>query len=456
MPNLTAEEAEKQFSGPSELCHLHNHTLFSILDGCAAPEQYFQSCAERKWPALAITEHGVLSSVPDAYLASKEFNVKFIVGIEFYFNQYERQRLELSERESKISDLKVSNPELAARITRNRHLTVLAKDMRGYENLLNINKEAYERTFYYKPRINLEQLAKYREGLIVLSGCLNGAICHELRSGNFVTNGEIYGAIDYAKRFKEIFGEDFYIELQMPGIEGEVEIFEQLLVLADRFKIKTIISNDSHYMRRDDYILQKIMMAIDQQTTVTDPNLFHVNSDEQFFKTRHELRAKFVQSGFGEIAPIDMFETACNNTLEVADKCQWFKPDIEPKLPKIENANTTLCVLALEGLRKKGLDKDTRKFMIDGKEVTYREQMEIELARIIEKDFASYFLISRSLVQKSQQKGWMVGPARGSAAGSLVCYLLDIVSINNALWGTSFDRFLSPSRGGRMLKVTMT
>jgi DNA polymerase-3 subunit alpha len=197
------------------------------------------------------------------------------------------------------------------------------------------------------------------------------------------------------------------------------------------------------------------MMAIDQDTTIDDPELFVVNSSEQYFKTRYELRATFNLNGYIQIAPIGVFESACNNTLEVADKCESFKPDLSPKLPNIENAEEELVKLALQGLRKKGLDKDKTKYHIDGRDVTYKEQMEIELNRIIEKGFTSYFLITRSLVQCSLKKGYPLGPGRGSASGSLICYLLDISQLDSIKWGLSFDRFQSPARGGYMLDVSL-
>lgn len=453
--NISAAQAELDFPGPSEFVHLHNHTLFSLLDGVAQPAEYFKGCAERKWPAFAITEHGVLNSMPDAYFASKEFGVKYIPGCEFYYNDYELMRQKLAGEGTKIGDLRDKSPDLAERISRNRHLTVICKNMKGYESLLKINQEAWEKGFYYRPRMWFDLLAKHSEGLIVLSGCLNGPVCHELRKSNFSSKDYITGAIDYVKKFKQVFGDDYYIELQMPGIEGDVKVFKQLVAIADKLNIKPVITNDCHYIERRDFELQKVMMAIDQNTVVHDPNLFHVNSDEQYFKTRYELRATFVTRGYEQYVPRSVFEAACNNTLEIADKCQTFAPNMEPKLPKIKDAEKELCRLTLTGLKKFGLDKDTNKYLMDGVEVTYRQQVEIELKRIVEKGFASYFLITRDLIQESLRHGWPLGPARGSAGGSLLCYLLEITSLDPLRWGTSFDRFLSPARGGNMLNVTM-
>jgi DNA polymerase-3 subunit alpha len=298
-------------------------------------------------------------------------------------------------------------------------------------------------------------LAKHREGLIILSGCMNGPVSFEIMQKNF-SGDKFKGAVEYIKKFKSIFGDDYYIELQMPGVDGDKLLFRKLVALADHFKVKVILSNDCHYVSRRDFELQRVMMAVDQNTTIDDPNMFIVNSDEQYLKTRAELRATFHCRGFAEDVPLSVFEDACNNTLEVADKCESFKPNVEPKLPKIENDKKELCRLALKSLKEKSLLNNKKKFIMDGREVTYREQVEIELKRIIEKGFASYFLITRELVMESRRNGWPLGPARGSAGGSLLCYLLGITTIDPLLWsGVSFNRFLSPARGGNMLRITM-
>jgi DNA polymerase-3 subunit alpha len=454
-PKLTAEEAAEKYPGPTELVHLHNHSLFSLLDGVAHPSDYFKACVDRKWPAIAITEHGVLNSVPDAYLAAKEHKIKYITGIEFYYNDFEQKRRQLAAKGVKIGELKQKQPDLASRMTRNRHLTVLAKDAIGYGNLLKINKAAWEFGFYYKPRIWFDLLAKHKEGLIILSGCLNGPICHELRNKNFVSKGYVTGAINYAKMFKNVFGDDYYLELQMPGVEGDLEVFRDLCVLSNNLKIKTTIANDCHYLNRKDFYVQKIMMAIDQATTVDDPNLFHVNSDEQYLKTRAELRATFIERGFDKLVPLSAFELACANTLEISDKCSSFKPNLEPKLPKIENADEKLRKLAYDGLVAKGLDKDETEYIYDERSVTYKKQLEIELRRIIEKGFAAYFLITLSLIKASTDRGYPRGPGRGSVGGSLVSFVLGIHDLDPIKWNLSFNRFMSPARGGYMLNVLM-
>jgi DNA polymerase-3 subunit alpha len=196
------------------------------------------------------------------------------------------------------------------------------------------------------------------------------------------------------------------------------------------------------------------MMAIDQNTTIEDPELFYTKTNEQYLKTRAELWQKYSIDGYSKGFGRELFENSCNNTLEVADKCEPFKPDLGPKLPKSlggKNDDVELARLAYKGLVGKGLDKDERKYQMDGKMVTPREQMLNELKLFKEKDFSSYFLITRNLVKASSIP--YSSPGRGSSAGSLVCFLLGITMINPLLFGLSFSRFLSPSRGGNMLSI---
>ena len=454
--------ADKTYSGSDEFVHLHAHTIFSSLDGVARPEQYFQACVDRKWPAVAITEHGVLSSIPDAFWASQEYGIKFIAGCEIYYNDYELKRQELSAKKVKMGEIKQDNPELETRIRRNRHLTVLAKNEEGYRNLLRLNTYAWQNGFYYKPRIWFDQLAKHKEGLIVLSGCLNGPLSHELRRGNFKTKNGITGAIDYFNKFNDVFGDDYYIEIQMPCITDEatgwkdIEVFNKLVAMAQHKKKKLVVTNDSHYMNRADFQVQKVMMAIDQGLTVDDPELFHVNSDEQFYKTRDDLRETFNKQ-YSDKVDNSTFEKACDNTLEIADKCNTFTFDLETKLPTVDDADKKLATQSLEGLKWRGLHGDKTKYEIDGNEVTAYDQMFIELKRISEKGFSSYFVITKNIVDHARKIYGpnSVGPARGSAGGSLICYILGITDINPLKWKLSFDRMLSPARGGMMLKVSM-
>lgn len=460
------------YTGPTEFVHLHSHTLYSMLDGVASPLQYAEECYKRKYPAMSITEHGHMASVPEAYAAFKQYGIKYIPGCEIYYNDYELERQSMLTKGINVRSIewRKQNPELASRIIRNRHLTVICKNRVGFENLLKLTTQAYETGLFgvsmkQYNRIWFEKLCEYKEGLIILSGCLNGPVNHELRNkqikdrdGNIIREVDkkerLEQAIKYIKKFKEIFKDDYYMELQMPGVEGDIFAFQTSVMLADHFKIKTVLANDSHYMERKDFQVQKIMMAIAQETTIDSPDLFHTNSDEQYFKNRAELFDRFNGNDYSKGMSNAVFESSCNNTLEIADKCLKIEFNTDPKIPIVQNADEELRRMVAERLIALNLHKVDKKFIIDGKEVTYTDQAKLELNRFIEKGFASYFLITKNIIEHGKAQGWPF-TARGSAGGSLVCYLLRITSVDPLAWGLSFDRFLAPSRGGYMLNINM-
>lgn len=441
------------YNGPSDFVHLHCHTHFSPLDGCVTPDQYFEACAQRGWPAIAITEHGNLASVPDNYIASKKHGVKYIPGCEIYYNDYEPLRQQLLAEGKNIGEMGQADQEFKDNIRRNRHITVYAKNNKGLENLIKLTTQAWETGMYYKPRIWFEKLIEYREGLMIASGCLNGPISHQALKGNLKTDDK-RGAIDYVEKFSEAFGEDFFLEVQMPCLEDkkDYKAFAIIMQIAKKRGIKAVLTNDCHYMDRRDSEVQKLMMAIDQNMTLDNPDLFYMNSPEQYLKTRAELYETFKTHEYHKFATDQDFEEICNNTLILANMCDKIQPDISPKVPIIPDAEKKLARRVMAALKKKKLDKCERKFLVDNREVTYYQQAQIELNRLIEKGFASYFLITADIVDFNIANKWPVGP-RGSAGGSLVNYLLGISEIDPLLWGLSYNRFLSPARGGDILNI---
>jgi DNA polymerase-3 subunit alpha len=414
-----------------------------------------------------------MAGLPDAYWAAVELKkktgkkVKFLAGCEIYLNDYHQEFMALkNDKNFKLNAFKEVDPDKAERFRRNRHLVIICKDMTGYKNLITLQRKGFEQGLYGKyPRVWTSLLEKHKEGLIVISGCLNGPICHELRKGaECRERGDKEGhaayykkALKYVQDYREKFGENFYIELQMPGeqIERGKEVFFQLSSIAKKLKIPAVMTGDIHYLHRSDFELQTAMMAIGQNTTIDDPGLFHVDSDEGFFKTRAQFRQTFVENGYAKEDGIAWFEKVCDQTMEIAERCKPFSPDLSPKLPEIADADEKLKKTVAEALRTKGLHLDNNKYLCDGRMVTYKEQVKIELQRIMEKKFSSYFLITRNLVMHARDNRWDVGPARGSAGGSLTCYLLGIHDMDPLKWGLSFDRFLSPSRGGFMLEAKM-
>lgn len=478
-------DAAFKYPGPKDFVHLHNHTIYSSLDGVAKPDEYFDGCVECSLPAFAITDHGSMASIPDAFFAAKKRKIKFIPGCEIYFNDFETEFRSWREqgKSGKIDDnmglpelsgnltmnnLKMNAQPLWSRFQRNRHLTVIAKNEIGFKNLVDIQNKAWEQGFYYKPRVSYKLLQEHKEGLIVISGCLNGPLSHELRSpfpsaptsstirkrldGTTKLDDKGYAspkriAIEWVKQFREDFGDDYYLELQMPGesIPNGKLAFRLTAELGRQLDIKCVVTNDCHYTNRDDFKIQMVMMAVAQDKKIDDPTLFHVNSDEQFFKTRAQLRKSFIENKYTDYASMDEFEEYCDNTVDIAEKCSNFSPDLDPKLPEVGDANKALIKAAWFGLKEKGLSDKPE----------YVNRMKLELKRFIDKEFSSYFLITSDICVQSRNEGWPLGPARGSAGGSLVCYVLGIHDMDPLQWDLSFDRFLSESRGGYMLNATM-
>jgi len=416
------------YTGPTEFVHLHAHSILSALDGVADADQYAEECKKRGYPAMAITEHGHMASVPDMYFAFKKHGVKYISACEVYFNDYEPLRKQFIEDGVKLKKLGEDDYLLQQRIRRNRHITVLCKNEVGFHNLIKLTTLAYEFGFYYNPRIWFDKLCEFKEGLIILSGCLNGPISYEIRldcdaiveTGKKSPRvaGRDHTAVEYIKMFKDEFGEDFYLELQMPCLPDLHDhiVFAMLARYGDEYGVKTVLTNDAHYMTRDDFLVQKVMMAISQNKQIDDPDLFHSNSDEQFMKTRAELWETFENGPYSKHVSDAKFEEMCDNTLLVAECCEPLELDTNPKIPdwaQVEpgcDAGNKLREAVAKELIKRGLHKVTKKYIVDGREVSYVEQAKIELNRFIDKGFASYFLITQDLLQYGHKQGWPFGP----------------------------------------------
>ena len=367
------------------------------------------------------------------------YNVGVVVhNCEIYYNDYEQLRQEQVAQGIKLGTIKATDEMLYHRILRNRHLTILAKNDVGMSNLILLTTMAYSWGYYIKPRLWLKKIAKYKEGLIVLSGCLNGPAAFELRSDieSLIKDkqpmqrvpGRDKTAREYLLQMKEVFGDSFYIEVQMPCIPTlhDYRVFWRMIQFGDELGIKCLLTNDCHYLNSSDFYVQKVMMAIDQQTFVDDPNLFFTNSEEQYLKTRAELWATFKNGLYSSRVSDSTFETLCDNTLLVADQCKKLKPDTAPKIPdwsKVEqgsDADCRLIELTHKKLAERGLDKIDKRWPVDGRMVTYSDQVEIELERFISKGFASYFLITQDMINWGKEQGWPFGPRGCTTPYSLV------------------------------------
>ena len=390
----------------SDFVHLHNHTEYSLLDGSCRIKDMVKTAKEYGMEAVAITDHGVMYGVIDFYDKAKKEGIKPIIGLETYVAPKS-----LYEKESKAK-------------VKSYHLTLLAKDEVGYKNLLKLSSVAQIDGFYYKPRIDKDLLSKHHEGLVILSGCLKGEI------PQLILNGEIEKAYDVARWYKELVGEDFYLEIQDHGLPEQKKINPTLLKIGKDLDIKVVATNDVHYLKEEDHIAHDILLCIQTATNLDDPKRMRFSSDQFYFKSTEEM-----MEVFGDIPEV------LTNTKEIAEKCnlefefgKFHFPHFE--VPEGYTVNTYFKKLAEDGLKKryKDITPDIRK------------RFEYELDIISKMGYEAYFLIVQDFINYAKNKGIPVGPGRGSAAGSLVSYCLGITDIDPLKYNLLFERFLNPER----------
>ena len=396
--------------------HLHNHTEYSLLDGLTHIKDMVRRAAELDMPAVAISDHGVMSGVPelcDACAAvEKETGkkVKPIYGCEVYFTTDEELR----------KDVK---PRLY-------HLLLLAKTNEGYHNLLNLVSESHVDNFYYKPRTTFSMLQKYGKGIIGSSACIAGII------PKLLDNRQFDEAVEWANKFASCFEPgDFYIELQNQGIRTDggltqTELNHQLTEVAHRAGLKTIATNDFHYLLQEDAKAQDIMLCIGTGSAVNDTNRMKFENDQFYMKTEEEMREALRD-----------FPEACDTTVEVAEKCNVIleRDSILPKfpLPEGETDESWFRHQVIEGMKKRYGDPIPKEPL---------DRAEYEMSVIIQQGFPAYFLIVQEYLDWARSQGIGVGPGRGSAAGSIVAYAMGITDLEPLSNGLLFERFLSPER----------
>ena len=458
--------------------HLHNHTVYSMLDGATRIKDMVSRAVELGMPAVAITDHGYMYGVPELGLACDAVNhgtpeYKVWSHDKSFLEKGRRDELECPDQESdprgyeqhmkdlamwdekgNIDELKpplVIKPIFGCEVyftpdetlARDRkpelyHMVLFAQNEKGYVNLMQTVSEAAVQGFYYKPRVTLDNLRRHREGLIASSACIAGII------PKCIDRGEMATAIEWAETFRDTFEPgNFYIEIQEHGITTDSgitdeELSKTLIQIAEQVGVKVIATNDFHYLTREDAPVQDVVMCIGTNSKIDDPNRIRMEGSEFYMKTEEEMRALFPYC-----------PEACDNTLEIAEKCNveldW-DSIILPNYPLLDPGETHESQFRREceeGLAKRyGDDWDGRE--IGG--VDIRERFEFEYKVICDKGFAAYFLIVAEYVRWAKQNGIGVGPGRGSAAGALVAYAMDITTFDPLSNGLMFERFLSPER----------
>jgi DNA polymerase-3 subunit alpha len=391
----------------SEFVHLHVHTQYSLLDGACHVEELVHKAADSGMKALGMTDHGNIFGAIHFYQTAKKAGIKPIIGCEAYIAPNGR-----FEKNSNQRDI--------------AHLLLLAKDNEGYSNLIKLVSAGYMEGFYYKPRMDKELLSRYSKGLICTSACLKGEI------SNFLLKGNYNSALRCADELAQIFGKDnFYIELMDHGLKEQKKVNEGLVRIAQELGLKTVATNDVHYLNHDHAHAHETLLCIQTQTTLSDPNRMCFGTDQFYFKSPAEMELAFAW------AP-----EALSNTVEIAEKID-LKLDFDRyHLPRYETPGAMDVKVYLRQLCDEGFK---RRY---GGQITpdLRHRLEHELATIENMGFVSYFLIVWDFIWYAKKRGIPVGPGRGSAAGSLVSYLLGITDLDPIKYGLLFERFLNPGR----------
>ncbi len=390
-----------------QFVHLHVHTEYSLLDGACRIKRLVSRACELGMTALAITDHGNVYGAVDFYNACKAAGIKPIIGCEFYVAP--RTRFDKAGK----ADMQPY------------HLILLCKNEEGYKNLCRLVSYSYVEGYYSKPRIDYELLEKYSGGLVCLSACLQGEVAKKLSYGDYE------GAKETAAKYKSLFGEDYYIEVQDHGLEEQRQILPYQYRLARELGIKLCATNDCHYISRADARAQKLLMCISTNTTETDPDALTFKTNEFYFKSAEEMSELF--AGHPE---------AIESTLEIAQKCNMEFRFGEKKLPGfsidgVSDNRAFLTKLCYDGFKRRYGDCPPE---------GAAERLEYELSVISDMGFVNYYLIVWDFIRYARSQDIPVGPGRGSGAGSLAAYCIGITGIDPLKYGLLFERFLNPER----------
>ena len=390
---------------------LHLHSEFSLLDGAIKLKDLCKFAKENNMPAVAITDHGVMYGALDLYLEAKEAGIKPIIGCEFYVHN---------------GDITEKDPNNNPRY----HLILLAKNNEGYMNLVKLASDAACKGFYMKPRINFELLKERHEGIICCSACLGGEVLQNLLKGDYEEAKAV------AKRYKDLFGDDYYIELQDHGLEEQKRTNPDLIKLAKELDIKMIITNDSHYLRKEDADWHDTLLCMQTQSMKDEENRFHFPNNEFYVKTVTEMRDAF------KWMDSETFDQCVKNTVDIAEKChvtiKWEAPLPDFPVPPNHTTDSYLEELVMQGIKKKYKEEEITPEL--------KERVKYELGIIEKMGFSAYFLITWDFIHFAKTHDIPVGPGRGSAAGSVVAYALDITDLDPIRHHLLFERFLNPER----------
>ncbi len=401
----------------SPFVHLHLHTHYSLLDGAIRPEALFQKASQYKMPALAITDHGNMFGAIEFYQQACRHGIKPIIGCEMYIapgSRYEKDARSGAETFY--------------------HLILLAQNQTGYKNLVYLVSKGYLEGFYYRPRIDKELLAERNEGLIALSACLHGELA------THILNNSYQKALQAASEYSAIFDDRrFYLEIHENKIPEQKLVNERLMQMSRELSLPLVASNDCHYLEKREARAHDILLCLQTGKTLDSPDRMQFTTDEFYFKSPEEMIGLF------SYAP-----EAISNTIEIAERCNLEFTFDETRFPAFQAPPGISLNDHLRALACKGLEERLRGFRAgsdyDAMASRYQARLDEELAIIRNTGFTDYFLIVADFMGYAKGRGIPVGPGRGSAAGSLVAYALNITDVDPITYGLLFERFLNPER----------
>ena len=391
-----------------EFVHLHVHSEYSLLDGANRIKDLPVRAKELGMKAIALTDHGVMYGAVEFYKECKKNNIKPIIGCEVYVAP--RGRL---NKEANVDNVY-------------NHLILLAKNEIGYQNLIKLVSIGFTEGFYYKPRIDLEVLEKYHEGLIALSACLAGSVPQEIQKGNIEKAKEI------ALWYKKVFGEDYYLELQYNGLKEQVLVNQQLVQIGKELNIPIVGTNDAHYLKKEDAYNHEVLLCIQTGKKMSDTDRMKFETNEFYIKSPEEMEEYFKN-----------LPEALDNTVKIAEKCNFDfefghtklpNYDVPPEYKTHEEYFRKLCN---DGIKKRYGENP-------GQEIINR--VEYEMSVIEKMGYVDYYLIVWDFIHYAKSQGISVGPGRGSGAGSIVAYAIEITDIDPIKYNLLFERFLNPER----------
>ncbi|HXX62193.1 MAG TPA: DNA polymerase III subunit alpha [Bacteroidota bacterium] len=402
----------------SQFVHLHNHSHYSLLDAACRIEDLVHAAAENEMPAVALTDHGVLFGAVEFYKKATKAGVKPIIGMEAYIVT-KGSRLEKGRQETESGGSRGAY----------HHIVLLAKNETGYRNLLKLSTIAHLEGYYYKPRIDTAVLREHREGIVALSACAGGVVSAHLASGRDAE------ALEAAQIYKEIFADDFYIEIQNHGIERERIVREKAPRLARELGLRLICTNDVHYLKHEHALAHNIMLFIPDASSTNTPDYTQLRyqTDQAYFKSTKQMVELFKD-----------YPEAIESTLEVAEKCNLtldLKTNHMPRFPIPDGSGVGTLEEYLDQLARKGFAERYKE-----PDEALRVRLDQELAVIKRMGYAGYFLIVQDFIKAAREMGVYVGPGRGSAAGSVVSYALRITNVDPVKHDLLFERFLNPER----------